>query len=117
MADRGLFDKMPPIAFEDDSANSFLKYRAPVASSTSTSFNPISDNFNNNYNYNDFEQPSSWLHGTDFNSMAGDLFSTKSAASGNGVINGQSDLSALNLNLDQIKIVKCFIYRELFFHV
>lgn len=45
-----------------------------------------------------YEQPSSWLHGADFNSMAGDLFSSKN--------NNENSFGNLSLNLDQIKIVK-----------
>jgi hypothetical protein len=50
--------------------------------------------------YMNYEQPSSWLHGTDFNSMAGDLFSSKN------LVGAESSFGNLSLNLDQIKIVK-----------
>ena len=43
------------------------------------------------------EQPSSWLHGSDFNSLAGDLFTSKPQA--------DPSFGNLSLNLDQIKIV------------
>lgn len=58
-----------------------------------------------------YEQPSSWLHGTDFNSMAGDLFSSKNK--------NENSFGNLSLNLDQIKIVKkgnslCLIFYNIY---
>ena len=95
----------------------FMKYRAPAytnsatttipAPSSSTSEYPGINNGNNSYypsydEYSNFgagmEQPSSWLHASDFNSTAGDLFTTKTPQN-------EPSFGNLSLNLDQIKIV------------
>lgn len=91
----------------------FMKYRGPTYGSgpyeNNTNTNNSTGNNSNSYcpSYEDYpnfgagiEQPSSWLHGSDFNSMAGDLFSSNKAAAVNDPSFGN-----LSLNLDQIKIV------------
>ena len=99
----------------NDFSGEFMKYRAP---STSSYPSYTADSFP--------EQPpptSSWLNGEDFNftsPLAGDLFT--SATTGQkkppqrhqideyqNMINGEisyGNLSGINMNLDQIKIVK-----------
>lgn len=91
---------MPPIAtsapndYSRFDSDDFLKYRAP-SNTQNTSNYPF------NYpSYSNEEQPSSWLHGTDFNSMAGDLLtSSKPADFSYGNMSGIGQL-----NLDEIKI-------------
>lgn len=87
----------------NDFSSDFMKYRGPTSNTNVGSSYPSYGEFDfggksafepSNYTSNNLEQPSSWLHGNDFNSMAGDLFSTKENSFGN-----------LSLNLDQIKIV------------
>lgn len=81
-----------------DFSTDFMKYRGPTATTTMNSSTYPS--------YSDLEQPSSWLRGTDFTSLAGDLFSSTTAAPPKENEISYGNLSNLNLNLDQIKIVK-----------
>lgn len=80
--------------------NDFFKYRGPSGSTYPTSYGD-SGAFEPSLG---MEQPSSWLHGNDFNSMAGDLFSSKNGD------NSYGNLGNLSLNLDQIKIVKTRVF-------
>lgn len=110
-----------PIATGNSSAPNdyeFLKYRGPTGNSNLNSgstdgtgypsYNEmelggsVKNTFEPSlYNSGNYEQPTSWLHGNDFNSMAGDLFSSKNIGLG-----GENSFGNLSLNLDQIKIVK-----------
>ncbi len=75
-----------------DFSADFMKYRGPSTSTNYPSYTTASDPL--------MEQPtSSWLHGNDFNSLAGDLFSSAPDDLSYG------NLSGINLNLDQFKIV------------
>ena len=91
-------------------SDDFFKYRAPLNTATTgyPSYATDSD-FNGKSAFEpslygatgNLEQPSSWLNGNDFNSMAGELFTSKS-----GAVGGENSFGNLSLNLDQIKIVK-----------
>lgn len=78
--------------------NDFMKYRAPTNATTNGNHN---SSVYPSYNSIEIDQPTSWLHGNDFNSLTEDLFPT-----GNGNDFSYGNLSGINLNLDQIKIVK-----------
>lgn len=110
---------MPPMAtstsVNPNNEYDFMKYRAPTYNNGNQSNIPASNP--NDYNlinsgssyypsYEDYpnfgagmEQPSSWLHGADFNSTAGDLFTTSKQQN-------EPSFGNLSLNLDQIKIVR-----------
>ena len=121
-----------PIATGNSSAPNdyeFLKYRGPTNNSNLNSSEAVGSGYPSYnemefggsvknafepslYNSGNYEQPSSWLHGNDFNSIAGDLFSSKNLGVGVG---GENSFGNLSLNLDQIKIVKQI--ELLLFHV
>ena len=122
-----------PIATGNSSAPNdyeFLKYRGPTGNNNFNSNEAVGSGYPSYnemefgggsvknafepslYNSGNYEQPSSWLHGNDFNSIAGDLFSSKNLGVGVG---GENSFGNLSLNLDQIKIVKQI--ELLLFHV
>lgn len=92
-------------------SSDFLKYRAPLSSASNAAYPSYDGNDFGGYKSSNnpvLEQPSSWLQGSDFNSMAGDLFTAKPAhddymPKANDF--SYANLSGINLNLDQIKIV------------
>ena len=123
-----------PIATGNSSAPNdyeFLKYRGPTNNSNLNSSEAVGSGYPSYnemefggsvknafepslYNSGNYEQPSSWLHGNDFNSIAGDLFSSKNIGVGS-----ENSFGNLSLNLDQIKIVKqtgcCCVFLYLMF--
>lgn len=86
----------------NDFSNDFMKYRGPSATAANSNYpSYTTDSL--------MEQPtSSWLHGSDFNSLAGDLFSSTTGTGIDDISYG--NLSGMNLNLDQIKIVNQIDY-------